>query len=577
MKFINILAHSNIARLTLKFQTIAIEFIEPLFFFQHPGPILIFIIRLIGPLVRIMQPSDRWNLPAFLKRWSTILKVSSPCLTSNKKNIFIFTSYRGQFTLDIVLAFLLAWRGHRVVLGYFPKLRSPIKDPLVDSPNAKSYLNTTLNSIENLSGGRVRCVDLSDYVGKSPFLDYDFIKQQVHSDIVMKIRKERLDFSDKYIQDAALYYHSLAENALSAALSYFQHYSNNIDLLLIANGASFESAYFLHAAKYFNIPVTTFEKFAFSNARTITHGGPFYSFTDLDIIFEEASRIKLNNPHIREAICEQAWQLLKQRKTSSGSAWGWQYQKKTRSASSIIFLKQFKLKTNEFVLICPNVPFDAGYGSWLTIFPSMRDWLVRSIQYLITHTDLMIIVRAHPAECKAGFDLEKVSKILADANITSDRVIQIAGDSDINTYDLMPLCRFGLVFSSTTGVEIAMHGKPVIAGANVYYARCGATLAADSEDTYFQQIDNVIMGLEVESGAFRKERAALIYSLFHYNLQWHYPYDKPSHVVAMPPAKFPKSPLVQRYIRTLDVLAMSPTEFREALPELIDLSSNPWI
>ena len=42
----------------------------------------------------------------------------------------MFTCYRGQFTHDIILSILLAMQGHNIILGYLPKLRSPIKEPL---------------------------------------------------------------------------------------------------------------------------------------------------------------------------------------------------------------------------------------------------------------------------------------------------------------------------------------------------------------------------------------------------------------------------------------------------------------
>jgi len=563
-------------RIRLSMQTWAIQILDPIFANRHPGRSLILMVRFLGPLIRQLQPNDRWNLPAFVPCWLQVLKQPSPPLQGAAKNIFIFCCYRGQFTLDLVLAILLAWRGHKVVLGYLPKLRSPIKTPLKDSSGAAAYLNAALAPIEILSSGRVRCVDLSDCIGKSALRDKEFIERQIHSDVVMKIRMERLDPDDEEVRAAFDFYRNVAEDAQSAAWAWFEKAGNRFDLLLIANGASFEAAQFLNVAKSKGIPVTSFEKFAFAKARTITHGAPFFSFDDLDVLFEEQHRIGLNQLNIRKSVCERAWLLLEQRRNSSGSAWGWQYQKSTRPLLDAELLDRLGLERQGFVLICPNVPFDAGYGAWLTIFPSMRDWLERSIRHLLSHSDLKIVVRAHPAECRPSFDREKVSKILADASIDSERVVVIPGDSDVNTYDLMPLCRFGLVFASTTGVEIAMHGKPVIAGANVYYARCGVTLPANSEAEYFQQVSRVVAGVVEDSGAFRAERAALVYALFHYNLQWPYPYDKPSQVVSMPLADFPKSPRIHEYVRTLDVLAMTSAEYRAALPDIVDLRTNPW-
>ena len=155
----------------LLFQTLAIKVIDPLFLNRHPGHLLTAVIRGMGPLLRNLQPNDRWSLPAFTADWASVVDQPSPPLQGSAKTIFIFTCYRGQFTLDLITAFLLAWRGHRVVLGYFPKLRSPIKDPLRDSPGAQAYLHRILDPIEALTGGRVSCVDLTEHIGQAPVRD----------------------------------------------------------------------------------------------------------------------------------------------------------------------------------------------------------------------------------------------------------------------------------------------------------------------------------------------------------------------------------------------------------------------
>lgn len=561
-------------RLRLAVQTLAIAYLDPWFANRHPGPLLLFAIRLLGPIIRQLQPNDRWSLPAFVPSWIRLLNVPSPAPAGPPKKIFMFCCYRGQFTLELIAALLLAWRGHQVTLGYFPKLRSPIKPPLGDSPGVAEFLHATLGPVADLTRGRVRCVDISDRIGKSPVRDEAFLEQQVRSDVVMTVRMERLDLDDPDVLSAFEHFRSIGRDAQSAAWSWFKEEGHQFDIVLLGNGASFENAQLLHVAKSCGIPVTTYEKFAFSKARTVTHGAPFFSFDDLDVLLEESSRVRLDQADVRRLVCERAWNLLNQRKTSSGMAWGWQYQKGTLSLRDVELLGRFGLERDGFVLVCPNVPFDAGYGAWLTIFPSMRDWLERSVKYLLANSDLTIVIRAHPAESRPTFDREKVSRILADAGIESPRVVVLPGDSDVNTYDLMPLCSFGLVFASTTGVEIAMHGKPVIAGADVYYARCGVTLQADSEDAYFRQVDLAVSGIKQSDAA--SELAAIVYALFHHNLQWPYPYDKPSQVVALSPAELPMDPRIADYVRTLDIMTMTTNEFRIALPEVIDLSTSPW-
>jgi hypothetical protein len=337
---------------------------------------------------------------------------------------------------------------------------------------------------------------------------------------------------------------------------------------LIANGASFENGYFCHMAKKLGIPVNTHEKFAFSKVRVVTHGDAFFQFCDLDKIWARRQQLGFLEEPMRSNIIGKGWDLLNQRRNSSGNAWGWQYQKASRSHTVEQLREHLGIEKNQFALVCPNVPFDAGYDGWLAIFPSMRDWLVQTVEALLKHDALRVVVRAHPAETRPGFGREQIAQIFKEAGLRSERLILLPGDSKINTYDLMPLCKFAAVFASTTGVEIAMHGKPVIAGASVYYARCGITVPASDCDTYFTQLNALAASIVVEDPQ-NADDAAMLYFIFHYLLQWPFPYDKPSQITAAPPKSLVNHPSIASYIETLDVLAMDVSEFEQALPELM--------
>jgi hypothetical protein len=550
-------------------QTAAVRFVDPLFARRHPGALLRAAIRGLQPLIRQLQPNDRWNLDAFLEEWTALLAAPPLEPRPQPKRIFIFTLYRGQYTQDIVLALLLAWRGHGVTLGYLPKLQSPIKDPLADDRSAPDYLAAVLGRLEGLTGGRVRCIDLRPFESHGRFDDEVFHAAQLRADIIMRVRQERYDVAEPDTAFAQAYYDELGRRAQRIAFGFFAEQRNAFDLCIIANGASFESGHVCFAAKRHGIPVTTHEKFAFNRVKVVTHGDAFFHFSDLDRIWNRRRALGFLDEPLRGFAIDKAWQLLDQRRTSSGSSWGWQYQKGRPSRDVAAVRRSLGLDDAQFALVCPNVPFDAGYDGWLRIFPSMRDWLVETVATLLRHRDLRVVVRAHPAETRSGYGRERIDAVLAQAGIASPRLVLVPGDGDVNTYDLMPLCRFAAVFASTTGVEIAMHGKPVIAGASVYYARCGITVPAADRDAYFRQLDSLADGA---TGTVDADDAAQLYFLFHYLLQWPYPYDKPSQIVALPPRHLPAIANVATYVETLDVLAMTPSEFEAALPRLTELS-----
>ena len=198
----------------------------------------------------------------------------------------------------------------------------------------------------------------------------------------------------------------------------------------------------------------------------------------------------------------------------------------------------------------------------------MREWLVQTVEALLRDSQLHVVVRAHPAETRPGYGREQIAAIIEEAGIRSSRLALLPGNSDINTYDLMPLCKFAAVFASTTGVEIAMHGKPVIAGASVYYARCGITVPTPDRATYFARLANLAAGNKFDERA-NSDDAAMLYCIFHYLLQWPFPYDKPSQITAWPLKELPAHPLIRTYIETLDVLSKEVSEYEEALPDLV--------
>ena len=555
-------------RSRLLLQTAAIKWIDPLFSQRHPGPVLRAFIRCLGPLVRCLQPNDKWNLGVFVKEWIKVLDVPAVAPLPPSKHIFIFGCYRGQYTHDLILALLLAWRGHRITYGYLPKLQSPIKDPLADHSSAAGYLSAVLGSITARTGGRVRCIDLSNLSGRADICDEVYLSSQLRADMVMRMHREKLDPEDPEVKQATQHYSELGSFAQKTALAYLSDHREMIDLCVIANGASFENGQFCHVAKKLGIPVNTYEKFAFKKVRVVNHGDAFFHFSDLDRIWARRLELGFMNEPMRGYMIAKAWELLNQRRNSSGNNWGWKYQQGMQPQTPEQLGDRLGTEKDQFVLVCPNVPFDAGYDGWLRLFPSMREWLVQTVEFLLRHEQLRIIVRAHPAETRPGFGREKIAAVLGEAGISSSRLVLLPGDSDINTYDLMPLCKFAAVFASTTGVEIAMHGKAVIAGASVYYARCGITIPALDRAQYFARLNDLATGTTCDDRA-NADDAAMLYFIFHFLLQWPFPYDKPSQISALPPRNLATLPSISAYIETLDVLSMEISDYDEALPQLV--------
>jgi hypothetical protein len=533
---------------------------------RHPGAFARALIRAGAPLAPFLSANDKWTLPAHVPVWMRAAVAPPLAPLPPAKRILMFTSYRGQFTLDLPLAALLAWRGHQVTIGYLPQLGSPLKPPWHDHESAAPYLEASLASLESLTGGRVRAVNLLNYADAAAPIDHAFIERQTVADAVMRVGRETLDAADSEVAPIFALYRARGELAQRVAHGYLGAAQGGFDLLLVGNGMSFEAAHVVHVAKSRSLDVVTFEKFAFRKVRMVTHGDVIFSFRDLDFIWRHRAELGLTRPAYRAAAIARGAALLQERRSGSVKNFGWKYQ--SADQASLDSLAQVGLAPGErFALVCPNVPFDAGYYQFTTLFGSMREWMVETVRALLEGTDLTVVVRSHPGEILHFGGRERASDNLAAAGLAGHpRLRVVAPDAAVNTYGLMQHCHCGFVFSSTTGIEMAMFGKPVVVGADVYFGRRGFTRDCADRTTYVSELRRVAMETVPAHEATRvAEEASLFYDTVHYVLQQPYPYDKAVDLIRLPPDELVRSPEVTRYLPLLDALAMTRAEFEASV------------
>ena len=146
------------------------------------------------------------------------------------------------------------------------------------------------------------------------------------------------------------------------------------------------------------------------------------------------------------------------------------------------------------VLVCPNCAFDAAYlMEGARHFSTMTEWLIKTTEYLIKRNDCQVIIRSHPAEAyyKTADTTEKI--ISESFPKLPDHIKLIRPEDIISTYSIMKIVDLGLIYWSTTGMEMAIRGIPVVCGVpTVHYNRKGFTLDPKSVKEYFEMIDAVI-------------------------------------------------------------------------------------
>jgi len=144
------------------------------------------------------------------------------------------------------------------------------------------------------------------------------------------------------------------------------------------------------------------------------------------------------------------------------------------------------------VLVCPNVPYDAAFLGADGPFKTMAAWLRATLAHLAPRSDVEVIVRAHPGE-RLLTPKQTAATIVRDALPELPPHVHFIGpEAKVNTYDLMRLADVGLVFSSTTGLEMAMRGIPVIVTVPTHYADKGFCTLARTPDDFARALDGLL-------------------------------------------------------------------------------------
>ena len=139
-----------------------------------------------------------------------------------------------------------------------------------------------------------------------------------------------------------------------------------------------------------------------------------------------------------------------------------------------------------------NLVWDSAVLGQNVAFPSIVDWVEATIRIFEQHPNDELIVRIHPAETKlSGRESRErlLDSLMRRIPRVPDNVLIIPSEEDVSSYDLMAEADFGLVYSSTAGLEMAIAGKPVIVAARTHYRDKGFTIDVSSKDEFFAAVE----------------------------------------------------------------------------------------
>jgi hypothetical protein len=201
-----------------------------------------------------------------------------------------------------------------------------------------------------------------------------------------------------------------------------------------------------------------------------------------------------------------------------------------------------------------NLVWDTAVLNRDLAFPSTHDWLSATVRLFGHWRDRQLIIRIHPAEDlrPSVESREKMADVIESLGPLPENVRVVPAKQQLSSYRLMDSCQLGLVYTSTTGLEMALHGKPVVVAARVYYRGRGFTCDVSRASDYAGIISEAFKATTLSTEQMTLARR------FAYLLLFRYLY---------------KIPVVNQRPRQLPLLDPSETELLlpGALPELDQL------
>ena len=179
------------------------------------------------------------------------------------------------------------------------------------------------------------------------------------------------------------------------------------------------------------------------------------------------------------------------------------------------------------VLLAANVIGDSLTLGRQVFSETMTEWLQKTTSYFVGREDVQFILRIHPGEKYTSGP--SVGDIVDDLfPELPEQVHLIRANDPINTYDLISIANLGLTYTTTVGMEMAMHGLPVVVSGNTHYRERGFTLDPVSWTEYFKILDSFCTA--PESFVFTEENVRLA-KRYAYHFFFDYPFPYPWHLL----------------------------------------------
>jgi hypothetical protein len=445
------------------------------------------------------------ELKSQLPAWVQAVQ-ASPLRGQPGRKALVFASLHYWISYATLLALALAGTGNEVTLGYLPF--SNWKKPV-----SKFDLRRRLAYARSVFAPAAPVLDVQSFFelsGEDLPAELDSAIDSVSlMDAQYTLQVEDVD------RASDLYQLRLQRNraVAAAALAWFQR--EKPDVVIVPNGHILEFGAVFHAARYLEIPAVSYE---FGEQR-----GRIWLARNTPVMLQETDAMWASR---RSAPFGQAQRTEVQELFATRQAAGlfrhfyrrWQ---DVPAEGGAQVRSKLGLDGRLVVLLAANVIGDSLTLGRAAFTGDMSTWLRRTLAYFAQRRDLQLIVRVHPGE--RNLDGPSVADLIkAELPALPEHIHLVAAGDPVNTYDLIEAAQFGLVYTTTVGLEMAMSGLPVVVAGRTHYRGKGFTTDPNSWDEYFSALDHQLANLQ--SARLNEEQ---VEQAWHYAYRFFFDYPQP--------------------------------------------------
>jgi len=153
--------------------------------------------------------------------------------------------------------------------------------------------------------------------------------------------------------------------------------------------------------------------------------------------------------------------------------------------------QELGLDERPLILLATNVLGDSLTLGRNVFAESMAAWIAETVRFLAGKPEVQLVMRVHPGERLTHG--RSMMDVVNEALPSIPEHIHVIGPLEkVNTYDLMSVASLGLVYTTTTGMEMSMNGIPVIVCGETHYRGRGFTLDPLTWGEYYAMLETAI-------------------------------------------------------------------------------------